>query len=86
MKSREFDLLVNKLKLEVRDTGDRHAFLVHEGKKVVKTKISHGHCELPVFFQETTLREREVAIRFTELHSFQVRLLEHSKGKGKALA
>ncbi len=63
MKTREFDTLVHKLKLEIRDTGDRHAFFVHEGKKVVKTKISHGRCELPDFWyrKQLLVNERQLA-------------------------
>jgi hypothetical protein len=63
MKTREFETLINKLKMEIRDTGDRHAFFVHEGKKVVKTKISHGRCELPDYWYRKQLyvNERQLA-------------------------
>jgi len=63
MKSREFQVLINKLQLEIRDTGDRHAFFVHEGRKVIKTKISHGHCELPDYWyrKQLLVNERQLA-------------------------
>jgi hypothetical protein len=49
--------------MEIRDTGDRHAFFVHEGKKVVKTKISHGHCELPDYWyrKQLCVNEQQLA-------------------------
>jgi hypothetical protein len=63
MKNREFQTLVNKVELEIRDTGDRHAFFVHEGRKVLKTKISHVHCELPDYWYRKQLQvnERQLA-------------------------
>jgi hypothetical protein len=84
MKSREFDLLVSKLQLEIRDTGDRHAFLIHEGKKVIKTKISHGHCELPDYWfrKQLYVNEKQLSdlLRCTLSRSDYIGLL---KEKGR---
>jgi len=43
MKVRDFDTIVNKLGMETRDSKHRHAWLVHEGATVVRTKRSHGN-------------------------------------------
>jgi hypothetical protein len=42
MKAHEFDKVVTKLGMETRDTTHRHAWLVHNGVTVVRTKRSHG--------------------------------------------
>jgi hypothetical protein len=42
MKAHEFDRVVNKLGMETRDSGERHAWLVHNGVTVVRTRRSHG--------------------------------------------
>jgi hypothetical protein len=47
MKVHEFTKLENKLKLKVRNAGDRLAWFVHDGKSVVFTKRSHGNKDLP---------------------------------------
>ena len=79
MKTREFETLVSKLKLEIRDSGDRHAFFIHEGRKVLKTKIFHGPCELPNYWYRKQLQvnERELAqlIRCTLSRSDYVEIL-----------
>ena len=41
-KAREIDKIINKLGMETRDTRDRHAWLLHEGVVVVRTRRSHG--------------------------------------------
>jgi hypothetical protein len=63
MKTREFETIVNKLKLETRDSGDKHAFFIHNGKKILKTKISHGRCELPDYWyrKQLLVNERQLA-------------------------
>jgi len=43
MNAREFDKVINKLGMETRDTAHHHAWLVHNGITVVRTKRSHGH-------------------------------------------
>lgn len=47
MKVHEFEKLVNKLGLRVRNSGDRLAWFEYEGKTVVRTKRSHGNKDLP---------------------------------------
>jgi hypothetical protein len=42
MKVHEFEKIVNKLGMHTRDSYDRLAWLVHEGKTVVRTRRSHG--------------------------------------------
>jgi hypothetical protein len=42
MKAREFDKVVNKLGMVIRDSSHHHAWLVHEGVTIVRTKRSHG--------------------------------------------
>ena len=59
MKTREFEVLVNKLQLRTRDTGDRHAFFEYEGKIITKTKRSHGKVEMPDFWFRKQLKVNE---------------------------
>jgi hypothetical protein len=42
MNAREFDTVVKKLGMETSDTKHHHAWLVHNGVTVVRTKRSHG--------------------------------------------
>ena len=42
MKAREFDKIVTKLGMETRESKHHHAWLVHDGVTVVRTKRSHG--------------------------------------------
>jgi hypothetical protein len=42
MKVHEFERLVNKLQLKVRDTRDRLAWFEYEGRVITRTKRSHG--------------------------------------------
>ena len=56
MKTREFEVLVNKLQLRTRDTGDRHAFFEYGGRIVTKTKRSHGKVEMPNFWFRKQLK------------------------------
>lgn len=46
MKAADVDRVFRKLEMEIRDTKDRHAWFVHEGKRILKTKRSHGRGEL----------------------------------------
>jgi len=41
-KAHEIDKIIRKLGMETRDSGELHAWLVHEGKVVVRTRRSHG--------------------------------------------
>lgn len=43
MKVHEFETIVNKLKMETRNSSDRLAWLVHNGVTVVRTRRSHGN-------------------------------------------
>lgn len=42
MKVHEFERLVNKLQLKVRDSRDRIAWFEYEGRVITRTKRSHG--------------------------------------------
>lgn len=42
MKVHEFERLVNKLHLKVRDSRDRIAWFEYEGRVITRTKRSHG--------------------------------------------
>ena len=55
MKPREFDKVVAKLGMDTRDTDHRHAWLVHEGVTVARTKRSHGKAK---FVPEFAVRKQ----------------------------
>ena len=63
MKVHEFEKLVSKLDLKVRNAGDRLAWFEHEGKLVTRTKRSHGKGDLPgdLIRQQLKLNETELA-------------------------
>lgn len=42
MKVRDFTTIENKLGMETRESSHHHAWLVHNGVTVVRTKRSHG--------------------------------------------
>jgi hypothetical protein len=42
MKVHEFDTVVQKLGMVTKDTKHRHAWLIHDGVMVARTKRSHG--------------------------------------------
>lgn len=46
MRAFEIDRVFHKLQMEVRDAKDRIAWFVYQGKKVLKTKRSHGRGEI----------------------------------------
>jgi hypothetical protein len=63
VKVHEFERLVSKLDLKVRDTGDRHAWFEHEGRVNTRTKRSHGSgFDLPanLIRQQLKLNERQL--------------------------
>jgi hypothetical protein len=63
MKVHEFEKLVTKLELKVRNTGDRHAWFEHEGKVITRTKRSHGTgFDLPenLIRQQLKLNEKQL--------------------------
>lgn len=39
--------IFNKLKLEVRSTGHQYAWLMHDGKKILRVHMSHGKGDIP---------------------------------------
>jgi hypothetical protein len=43
MKVHEFDRVVKKLGMETRDSSHHHAWFVHDGVTVARTKRSHGN-------------------------------------------
>lgn len=47
LKAHEFDRIQKKLNLQTRNTGDKIAWFYHEGKKILRTKRSHGRGDLP---------------------------------------
>jgi hypothetical protein len=63
MKAHEFEKIVNKLNLKVRNSGDRLAWFEYEGKTVVRTKRSHGKKEAPehLIRQQLKVNEKQLA-------------------------
>ena len=59
MKVHEFERIVNKLGLRVRNSGDRLAWFVHDGKTVLQTKRSHGNKDLPAHLIRQQLKLNE---------------------------
>jgi hypothetical protein len=47
LKTRDFDRLTNKFGFETRNSGDKLAWMVYEGRRVVWTKRSQGRGDLP---------------------------------------
>jgi hypothetical protein len=63
MKVHEFERIVNKLGLKVRNSGDRLAWFEYNGQTVVRTKRSHGNKEQPenMIRQQLKLNEKQLA-------------------------
>jgi hypothetical protein len=63
MKAHEFEKIVNKLSLKVRNSGDRLAWFEYEGRTIVRTKRSHGNKEAPehLIRQQLKLNEEQLA-------------------------
>lgn len=63
MKSHEFEKIVTKLNLKVRNSRDRLAWFEYEGRTVVRTKRSHGSKEAPehLIRQQLKLNEKQLA-------------------------
>jgi hypothetical protein len=55
MNIRDFDIIERKLGLETRDTTHHHAWLVHDGVTVARTKRSHGNSK---FVPEQLIRKQ----------------------------
>jgi hypothetical protein len=63
MKVHEFEKIVNKLGLKVRNSGDRLAWFEYNGQTVVRTKLSHGNKEQPgsMIRQQLKLNDKQLA-------------------------
>lgn len=63
MKVHEFETIVHKLELKVRNSRDRLAWFEHEGKVITRTRRSHGHGDLPAHLirQQLKLNEQELS-------------------------
>ena len=63
MKVHEFERLVTKLNLKIRNAGDRLAWFEHQGKVITRTKRSHGTGDLPehLIRQQLKLNERQLS-------------------------
>ncbi|HEY7404076.1 MAG TPA: hypothetical protein VIB39_11175 [Candidatus Angelobacter sp.] len=64
MKVHEFEKIVNKLELKVRNGRDRHAWFEYEGQVITRTKRSHGSgFDLPanLIRQQLKINERQLA-------------------------
>jgi hypothetical protein len=71
MKAHEFDKVVKKLGMETSDTKHRHAWLVHNGITVVRTKRSHGNAKYVP--EDKICKQLHVdASQFAGLHSCSV--------------
>ena|ERR1700728_755930 len=83
MKVHEFEIIVNKLGLKVRNSGDRLAWFEYNGKTVVRTKRSHGNKEQPVHMirQQLKLSEQQLAglIRCNVSLTDYVQILKNKK-------
>lgn len=62
LKTPDFETLVSKLRLETRNSGDRHAWFEHEGRVLTRTKRSFGRGDLPgdLIRQQLKLNESEL--------------------------
>lgn len=47
IKAKEFDRVIDKLQMVVRDSGDKICWFYYKGKKTVKTMRSQGSGDLP---------------------------------------
>ncbi|MGA8183701.1 MAG: hypothetical protein WB819_08655 [Terriglobia bacterium] len=83
MKAHEFEKIVTKLDLKVRNSRDRLAWFEYEGRTVVRTRRSHGNKEAPehLIRQQLKLNEREFAglIRCTVSKDDYVEILTRKK-------
>lgn len=75
MKAHEFERLVTKLDLKVRNSGDRLAWFEYNGKLITRTKRSHGHGDLPknLIRQQLKLNEGQ----FSDLIGCTLRLEDY---------
>jgi hypothetical protein len=47
IKARDFEHIVQKFQLRIRNAGDRLAWFEYEGKVITRTRRSHGSGDLP---------------------------------------
>jgi hypothetical protein len=62
IKAHDFDHIVAKLGLKIRDSGDLLAWFEHEGKVITRTRRSKGSGDLPMqhsIRQQLKLNERQ---------------------------
>lgn len=63
MKVGEFNVIVSKLRFERRDSKDKLAWLIYDGKVVVRTKTSHGSGDVPcpdLIRQQLKMNEKQL--------------------------
>jgi len=75
MKVHEFDRLESKLKLKIRNAGDRLAWFEYEGRIITRTKRSHGKKDLPEHLIRQQLKVNEV--QFSGLITCSLRLQDY---------
>jgi hypothetical protein len=63
MKARDFETLVNKLRLKTRNSYDRLAWFEHEGRTITRTRRSHGRGDPPEHLvrQQLKLTRKELS-------------------------
>ena len=83
MKVHEFEILVNKLKLETRNSYDRLAWFEYEGKTITRTRRSHGNGDLPehLIRQQLKLNQKELS-GLIRCKLYLADYVEILKGKG----
>ncbi len=59
LSSRDFDTIVRKLEMEIRDGDHRFALLRHDGRVVIRTKRSHGNKPQPTHLIRNQLKVSE---------------------------
>jgi hypothetical protein len=83
MKVHEFEKIVNKLGLKVRNSGDRLAWFEYNGQTVVRTKRSHGNKEQPgnMIRQQLKVNEKQLAglIKCNVSLEDYIQILKHKK-------
>jgi hypothetical protein len=63
LSSRDFDTIVGKLEMEIRDGDHRFALFRHDGRVVVRTKRSHGSKPQPTHLIRNQLKVDEEQLR-----------------------
>jgi hypothetical protein len=63
LSSRDFDIIANKLDMEVRDGDHRFALLRHDGRVVIRTKRCHGKKSQPAHLIRKQLKVDEVQMQ-----------------------